>query len=497
MLMDVSRTNGSHVETLDRPADANSAAAASAAGTKWRITEPHTLERWGRRFPYYSRELQRLFQLHVPAGARVLEVGGAFGDLTASLRPAHGVVVEPRTKIAQIGRERHPGLTFVEADPAHFDLGGETFDYVLVSTVLGDIPDVQALFECVRRACHADTRLIVAHQNAVWEPLLKLATKLGLRRPTGEQNWLSFADLTNLLYLSDFDVIRRSGEVLLPVAMPMLAAVANRLLVHCWPFTHMGLVQLLIARPAGPPPLVQRPKVSVIVPTRNERGNIEGAVRRTPEMGAGTEIIFVDGNSTDGTVDEIKRQMTANPGRDIKLLLQGDGRGKGDAVRKGFAAATGDILMILDADLTVPPEMLPRFVEAIRQGRGEFVNGTRLVYPMEDQAMRFLNKIGNRFFSSTFTWLLNQPIRDTLCGTKVLSRRNYDTIARNRAYFGDFDPFGDFDLLLGAAKANLRIVEIPVRYEARRYGTTNISRFKHGWMLLKMSWVAFCRLKLR
>jgi len=454
------------------------------------------LNRWGRAFPYYSRELFRLFRMHVAQESSVLEVGSQLGDLLASLQPSHGVGIEPRPDVAAAARLRHPHLTFVEADPASFDLNGETFDIVIVSTVLGEARDVQAVFRSIRAACRPDTRVIIAYHNAVWEPILKLASAVGLRRPVDKQNWLSMQDLTNLAYLADLEVIRKSAEVLLPLAIPLLSAVFNRFLVRFWPWPAFGLIQLLIVKPVAPPDL-PNPRVSVIIPTRNERGNIEAAVARTPEMGSGTEIIFVDGNSTDGTQDEIQRQIARCPDRDMKYIPQGDGVGKGDAVRKGFAAATGDVLMILDADLTVPPEALPRFVDAIVRGKGEFINGTRLVYPMEDEAMRFLNKCGNRFFSTLFTWLLNQPIRDTLCGTKVLTKANYDVIARNRHYFGEFDPFGDFDLILGAAKANFKITEVPVRYGARSYGTTNISRFRHGWLLLKMSWVAFRRLKLR
>jgi SAM-dependent methyltransferase len=485
------------MQTCEHLLSDETAAGAAEQPSAWQLSDPALLERWGRRFPYYSRQLFRLFRQHIPPGSSVLEVGCQLGDLLASLEPSRGVAIDARPKVVEAARQRHPHLTFVQADPAEFDLGDETFDYIIVSTVLGDIHDLQALFRSIRKACRSDTRVVIAYQNAVWEPGLKLATRLGLRRPTGEQNWLSVLDFTNLLYLADLEVIRKSGEVLFPISVPGLSAFFNRFVVRFWPWAHFGLIQLLVARPIGPPPQLASPRVSVIVPTRNERGNIEGILARTPEMGTGTELVFVDGNSTDGTVNEIQQQMALHPDRDVKLILQGDGVGKGDAVRKGFVAATGDILMILDADLTVPPEILPRFVEAIRQGKGEFVNGTRLVYPMEEQAMRFLNKIGNRFFSSLFTWLLNQPIRDTLCGTKVLSKAHYEIIARNRHYFGDFDPFGDFDLILGAAKANLRFVEIPVRYESRKYGVTNISRFRHGWLLLKMSWVAFRRLKLR
>jgi glycosyltransferase involved in cell wall biosynthesis len=241
---------------------------------------------------------------------------------------------------------------------------------------------------------------------------------------------------------------------------------------------------------------VNEPSVTVVIPCRNERGNIESAVRRTPRMGRETDIVFVDGSSTDGTPAEIERVIAAHPEWRITLLHQGSGTGKGDAVRKGFAAATGDVLMILDADLTVPPEDLPKFYRALASGKGEFINGTRLVYPMERQAMRTLNLLGNKFFSLAFTWLLEQRFRDTLCGTKVLFRRDYEKIAANRAYFGDFDPFGDFDLIFGASKLNLRIVEVPVRYRERTYGVTNIRRFSHGWLLLRMCVLAFYKLKL-
>ena len=231
-----------------------------------------------------------------------------------------------------------------------------------------------------------------------------------------------------------------------------------------------------------------------MIPCRNEKGNIEAAITRLPRFGLRQEIIFVDGHSTDGTVEEIQRVMRQWPQYDLKLFIQ-DGKGKGDAVRKGFTHATGDILMILDADLTMPPEDLPKFYDAIASGKGEFINGSRLVYPMEEEAMRFLNLIGNKFFSMAFSWLLGERIKDTLCGTKVLFRKDYERIVANRAYFGEFDPFGDFDLLFGASKLNLKILEVPIRYQERTYGTTNINRFQHGWLLLKMTVYGFFRLK--
>ena len=172
-----------------------------------------------------------------------------------------------------------------------------------------------------------------------------------------------------------------------------------------------------------------------------------------------------------------------------------DGTGKGDAVTKGIFPRDRRLLMILDADLTMPPEDLPKFYDAIVSGKGEFINGSRLVYPMEQQAMTVLNLLGNKFFSMAFSWLLGERVKDTLCGTKVLFRKDYERIAASRAYFGDFDPFGDFDLLFGASKLNLKILEVPIRYQERTYGTTNINRFQHGWLLLKMTAYGFLRLK--
>ena len=234
--------------------------------------------------------------------------------------------------------------------------------------------------------------------------------------------------------------------------------------------------------------------VSVVVPARNESGNIAAIFERTPEMGCGTELVFVEGHSTDDTFATIESEMARHPERPSQLLRQ-LGKGKGDAVRLGFSKARGDVLMILDADLTVAPEDLPRFLDALQSGKGEFINGVRLVYPMHKQAMRFFNLLGNKSFSLAFSWLLGQSIKDTLCGTKVLWARDYQRIAAQRAYFGDFDPFGDFDLLFGAAKLNLKIVDMPIRYRERTYGTTNIQRWRHGWLLLQM--VAFAGRRIK
>jgi len=303
------------------------------------------------------------------------------------------------------------------------------------------------------------------------------------------------ADVRNLLDLADFEVLRRTKEVLWPLPAPLLGPLLNRVLVKIWPFSHLAVANVVVARPRPRPSAdATAPRVAVIVPARNEAGNVEQIFARTPEMGGGTELVFVEGHSSDDTWETIGRAIAAHPERRARLFRQ-TGKGKGDAVRLGFAQASGEVLMILDADVTVAPEDLPRFYDALVHGKGEYVNGVRLVYPIEDQAMRFLNLFGNKFFSLAFSWLLGQSIKDTLCGTKVLWKEDYEKIAANRAYFGDFDPFGDFDLIFGAARLNLKMIDLPIRYRHRAYGETNIQRWRHGWLLLRMLVFALGKLK--
>jgi ubiquinone/menaquinone biosynthesis C-methylase UbiE len=441
---------------------------------------------------HYHRRLAQIYKFLVAPGQHVLEIGCAQGDLLAQLQPSHGVGVDFAGEMIERAAARHPELHFVQADALDLDLD-EKFDVIILSDLVNDLWDVQAVFEQMAHLTTPRTRVIINTYSRLWEPLLALTERLGLANPTLYQNWLTTEDVVNLLNLSGFESIRHWQDILWPLPTPLLAALANRYLVKLWPFRALALTNFIVARPR-PQHLDRQPTVSVVIPARNEAGNIEPAFERIPEMGPGMELVFVEGHSKDDTYAVIERAMAAHPERACKLLKQ-TGQGKGDAVRVGFAHASGDILMILDADLTVPPEDLTRFYEVLCSGQGEFVNGVRLVYPMEDEAMRLLNLAGNKFFSLAFSWLLGQPIKDTLCGTKALWKSEYDMIAANRAYFGDFDPFGDFDLLFGAAKLNLKIVDLPVRYRQRVYGQTNIHRWKHGWLLLKMVSFAAGRVK--
>ncbi|NMC28745.1 MAG: glycosyltransferase [Pelolinea sp.] len=452
------------------------------------------LDHWNGWGGYYRGRLQKVYQFHIPAGMNVLEIGCARGDLLAALEPSRGVGIDLSFEMIERAKQRHPALVFVQGDIHEIELD-EKFDYIILSDLINDLWDVEAVFHKIRTWSKPSTRIILNYYSRLWEWPLALAQKLHLAQRTLPQNWLSVEDVKNLLYLGKFEVIREWEEVLAPLPLPLLSAFCNRFLVRLWPFRSLAMTAFTLARPIPETaPVTSAASVSVVVPARNEEGNIGQIFERVPQMGSGTELIFVEGHSKDNTYQTIQQEMQKHPEVKAKLLRQ-EGKGKGDAVRLGFANSSGDILMILDADLTVPPEDLPRFYQAIHTGRGDFINGVRLVYPMEKQAMRFFNYIGNKCFSLLFSFLLSQPVKDTLCGTKVLWKKDYEKIAANRSYFGDFDPFGDFDLLFGAAKMDLKIVDLPIRYAERTYGTTNIQRWKHGWLLLKMVVFAARRIK--
>jgi SAM-dependent methyltransferase len=445
---------------------------------------------------FYHQLLQDYYRFLVPTGLRVVELGCGHGDLLAGLKPSFGVGIDFSGEMIRIAAKKHPGLTFIQAD-AHSIEFKEKFDIIVLSDLVNDLWDVQRVLEQLRNISHPATRLILNFYNNLWRTPLSVVKWLGLGAEVMEQNWFSPDDIYNLLKLSGFEVVQNRSVIFLPLNIPFLSTLFNRYLVHILPFSWFALTNIVIARPdpaRDKRNLRASPSVSVIIPARNEAGNLEDILRRIPDLGRITEIIFVEGHSSDHTFETIKKMIEQFADKNCKLYRQ-TGTGKGDAVRLGFDKAEGDILMILDADMTVPPEDLGRFYNAIVGGRGEFINGVRLVYPLEDQSMQFFNILGNKFFSLAFSWLLGQPIKDSLCGTKVLWQRDYKAIVKNRTYFGNFDPFGDFDLLFGAAKLNLKIAEMPIRYRARTYGNTNIDRWRHGWLLLKMILFAAKRIK--
>ena len=456
--------------------------------------------RWkARNAAYYADDIAYMRFL-VREGARILDLGCGDGDLLAALAPGEGIGVDFSPAMLAVARARHPDLTFLEADledtAALIDVLKDKgpFDYIILSDTLGYLNDCQALLEALHDLMGPDSRIVCSYYSALWEPVLALGERLGLKMPQPEVNYLGFQDIANLLFLADHDAIRNEFRQLIPYRLLGLGTLVNRFLGTLPVLRRLCLRHHMVARSLRRRER-RNPSASVLVPCRNEAGNIEAIVQRTPRFAEVMEIVFVEGNSSDNTYEECLRVKEAyKDSWDITVVKQ-PGKGKGDAMRTAYAAAKHEVLMILDADMTMPPEELPKYYAVIAEGKGEFVNGTRLVYPMEQGAMRFLNYWANRSFALIFSFLLNQRFTDTLCGTKVFTRKAYDRISEGRAYFGDFDPFGDFDLIFGAAKQNLKIVEVPIRYADRTYGSTQINRFRDGWLLLKMVVFAWRKLK--
>lgn len=449
-------------------------------------------QRWKKKRKYYNKSLEKYFSFLIPAGSRVLEIGCGTGELLNAVKPSYGVGIDFSEEMVRIAQQTFPELIFKVDDIEELQLE-EKFDYIIMSDLMMSLWDVQKAFQNLEKVCHDKTKIIISNYGFLWEPVLKLAEFLKLKLKQPNQNWLSIQDVNNLLHLTGFELIKTDRKIQIPFYIPVLTFLINRFLANLPLFNRLNLVNFMVARPVTRR-TDQDYSVSIIVPARNEKGNIENAIKRLPAFGSSQEFVFIEGHSSDQTYEEMLRVQAAYPDKNIKVQIQ-TGKGKGNAVREGFEAATGDIFFILDSDLTTPPEDMPKFYEALKNNKGEFINGCRLVYPMEKQAMRLLNLIANKSFGLLFSYLLGQPLKDTLCGTKVLFKKDYEVIKNNRSYFGDFDPFGDFDLLFGAAKLNMKMTEILVRYKDREYGSTQISRFKHGWLLIRMCVFAARKIK--
>ena len=457
-------------------------------------------ESWINRNKYYYELLNRLFRFLVEPEKKVLSVRCGTGNLLAVVRPSDGKGIEICQEIVEIAQQRNPSFDFAVAFPDKQEFQetfkpDETFDYILFNDI-GDTVDVLQALRNLRPLCKRHTRVLVTTYNHLWEPFVTFAEWVGMKVPRTEQNWLSTTDIRNLLKLAGFEALETHRIALLPKYLPLLSGFLNRFCARLPLLSKLCMTQVVVARMLPPPVLPQELAVSVVIPCKNEKGNVEEAVRRIPPLAGRTELIFCDDQSTDGTAEEVLRVQSRYPEKNIRLE-HGPGVCKSRNVWTGFDAATGDILMILDADLTTIPEELPYFVDVIVSGQAEFVNGSRLVYPVPKGAMNGANMLGNKFFSVAFTYLLGQRVKDTLCGTKVLWRSDWERIKPMLGRWGTEDRWGDYELLFGAAKLNLKILDLPVHYQERIYGSTKMTKvFRNGLVMLKMCWHGFLKLKL-
>lgn len=412
--------------------------------------------------------------------------------MLAAVRPSRGVGVEISDTMVECAYRQHANLYFVKSDPEALELN-ETFDYNLFNHIF-DTVDILRALERIRRHCTPETRIVVINYSQLWEPVLEIASKIGLRSQFVESNWVSENDIRGFLKLAGFRPVRKHRLMLFPKWIPGFSRLLNGLLARLPGLRGLCLMQVMVARPLAEPKHEDDITVSVVVPCRNEAGNVRQAVERIPKMGKHTEILFCDDRSTDGTADEVRRMIALYPDKDIRLV-EGPGICKAENVWAGFRAARADVLVILDADLTVMPEELPMFVRALVTLQGDFVNGSRLIYPMPHLAMKFANMIGNKFFGWVFSFLLDQRIKDTLCGTKVLWRKDWCRMEVNLGSWGIKDLWGDYELLFGASKLHMEVVEVPVHYQERIHGVTKMTKvFSNGLRMLLICWHAWNQL---
>jgi hypothetical protein len=452
-----------------------------------------TRNRWiGKRGYYYSL-IERALAFFVEPGERVLSIRSQTGWMLKALKPSIGNGLELTQEMILEAQKANPEFDYTEGFPDQFEYSGK-YDAVIIADP-GETVDLQEQFRRLKPCCHRATRIYLYGFNSLWQSVLNFGVKIGLKMPQPEQNWLTESDIRGLFELAGFQVLKVHYLALCPIYIPLLSHFCNHILAAIPGVRRLCMIQVFVARPVEIPPQADLPSVSVIIPCRNEEGNIQAAVERLPKLGRETEILFCDDKSTDNTRGEVERMMKLYPEKNIRLL-DGPGICKSRNVWTGFDAAQGDILLILDADLAVMPEEMPRFIDAIAENRGEFINGSRLVYPIPHHAMKATNRFGNKVFSWLFSLLLGQRIKDTLCGTKVLWRSDWLRMRKYIDYWGVMDRWGDYDLLLGAAKLNLRIIDLPVHYQERVSGLSKMTRVLYNArVMLTIMWKAYNKMR--
>ncbi len=443
------------------------------------------LDFWKNKNWYFHNKLREIFKEFVPEDSKILQIGYGLGDILTGLYPKEAVSFDSDDKLAEISERRHPSVKFVIGNAEELLLKGK-FDYVILPNSVDHFYDIQSVLENVKKVTTDDSRIVITNINPRWEEAFKVLEKLKLKREEGEKNWLRLKDLENIVKISGYDVIESGYKLLMPAHVPFISNILNSLQGNSF-ISRFGVEQYIVAKKSKK---ISKKRLSatVLIPCFNEEENIKKAIETVPSMGYLTEIVVVDDGSTDKTARIVKALQKKN--KHLKLISYKPNHGKGYAVKKGFDAVVTDTMMIQDADMTVPTEELTRFFNLMAEGKAEFVNGTRMIYPMEGQAMRQLNLIGNLIFSWIFSWLLWQRVTDTLCGTKALFKKDYKKIKMSGS------SWGDFDLLYGAAENKIKIVEMPVHYKKRVAGKSKMKAFKHGFVLAKMCLVGLWRLKL-
>lgn len=444
-------------------------------------------DKWIAKNAYYYEELYCLHEWLVENNKRVLDIGCGTGNLLSRVKPKEGVGIDFSFEMVKIASQKFPEFNFQVMDGQHLEFNRK-FDYILMSNLVGYVDDVWQTFRSLRSVCHERSRIVITNYNYFWQPVMALAEKLGRKMPDRIQNWLPQEFIEHFLYLNGFTVVKKGKFLHLPLKLGGLAKILNRLFAQIPLLNSLALIEYLVAQPVFLHEKTPTHKsVTVIVPTHQEMGNVDTIVDLMPQIGDKTELIFVNLPGTDGTADKIKQRMKSYTGKlKIKYLEQSAKTGKIGALRLGVKAASGEIILIYDADVTVPPQDLIKLYLALVEKKSDIINGTRLVYPTEKGAMRFINHLGNLIFARLFTWTLGQHFTDTLCGSKGFWKKDFLEFEKTKIPIDNLDRYGDFYLLMGAYRRNLKIAEVPVRYKTRRYGDTKLNRVLNGWQFLRI-----------
>ncbi len=451
---------------------------------------------WIAKNKYYYSQLYRLHKLFIEKGKSVLDIGCGTGDLLHSVNPKYAVGVDFSFEMVKIASRKYPKFYFRVMDAHNLEFN-QTFDYIIISNLIGYTDDIWQVFRQLRKVSSEQTQIIITNYNYLWQPVMAIAQNLKLKMPDKIQNWLPQEFIKHFLYLAGFEVVQSGKYLHIPVDLGYIGKILNNILAKLPVLNRLALIEYIVARPIRSAKTIRDVSVSVIVPTHDEAGNIKDIVARMPDLGTKTEIIFVDLPGTDATAEVIKNLIKSHKRKiSVKYVKQSQKSGKLGALRLGVAKASGKMIIIYDADITVPPEDLEKVYLALVEKKGDFINGTRLVYPTEKGAMRFINHLGNTFFAKLFTWALGQHFTDTLCGTKGFWRNDFLDFEKAKMGYDNLDLFGDFYLLLSAYRKNLRIAEIPVRYKIRRYGDTKMNRFKNGLRFFIMFVYFFANYKI-
>jgi len=437
---------------------------------------------WRKKNYYYHREIERFFKNIIPKDKNVLEIGTADGYLLDKLKPSYGVGIDISAKMIEMARKKYPRLKFIKSTIDDYNPKFK-FDYIVISDLLEYTFDLYNFFNVLYKKISTDTKIIITGVNPLWEPVMRFTTRLKLRTPVQMKNFVTCKDTENILDITGYEVIQSGYRLFLPKNIPIISYLLNKIIPRISVLKDLCLVQYIIARPRQDLKIDTNISCSVIIPCHNEEGNIKECIERIPELGKYTEILIVDDGSTDGTADIVKDMQRDKT--NVTLISYTPNKGKGHAVKTGFDAAKGEVLIILDADMAVLPEELTKFYNTLASHQAEFVNGTRMVYDMVPGAMKFINYLGNKMFGIILSFVIGQRNTDTLCGTKAFYKKDYITFKMGKCLWGDFD------LLFEAARRRLKTVEMPVHYYPRLEGTSKMKAFSHGLMLLKMCWYGF------